>query len=402
MYSIPTPLNLKTDVGWQMPLIELRLGVKGDLYEQPKSDARRLLSLIGYDEEQMQLKKRVEGILNKTNNAKKIRALIDDPPAALNRALEAILMEGDFGDVIQAKLESLVPGIVDFERKNSEKDSLDKKDMSSKPEDIRNEIENLENLLSRIDDEIDSLRSAKDTGSDVNPLQIQWANQRKELTALKNKPQSIENTKQELTERRKKLSDLAREMKKVRSNTSTEGSVLWLGLGQAGQAILRECLLYCLDNLNDARCSALIQSLGVTDLNELKAYMLASKQRDVVVRTDAEHALRGVFDRELHVLAMNLGGEVDDLVEPDAPGYFLWGEKKVEAEHSSVRRKTKNTIKLDTVQNGTGGTTGIGRAFAFARDNEIEEALAEVGRKNNNSPTHIIVTHSFPGGVEVE
>ena len=50
------------------------------------------------------------------------------------------------------------------------------------------------------------------------------------------------------------------------------------------------------------------------------------------------------------------------------------------------------------MQNGTGGTTGIGRAFAFARDNEIEEALAEVGRKNNNSPTHIIVTHSFPGG----
>ena len=115
---------------------------------------------------------------------------------------------------------------------------------------------------------------------------------------------------------------------KVRSNTPAEGSVLWLGLGQAGRVILRECLLYCLDNLNDARCSALIQSLGVTDLNELKAYMLGSKQRDVVVRTDAEHALRGVFDRELHVLAMNLGGEVDDLVEPDAPVIFCGARRK--------------------------------------------------------------------------
>ena len=43
---------------------------------------------------------------------------------------------------------------------------------------------------------------------------------------------------------------------KRKRDKSTHGidldeSVLWIGLGQGGGQILRECLMYCLDNLSD-------------------------------------------------------------------------------------------------------------------------------------------------------
>ena len=116
------------------------------------------------------------------------------------------------------------------------------------------------------------------------------------------------------------------------------------------------------------------------------------------MRQQAEHGLKDLFHRNLHVLAMNLGGEIDDLVDPDQPGFFLWGSEIPEPEYSSVRRKTINTIKLDPTQDGAGGKTGVGRSFGFGRANEIKEALTMVGKKNGNSPTHIIVSHSFAGG----
>ena len=83
---------------------------------------------------------------------------------------------------------------------------------------------------------------------------------------------------------------------------------------------------------------------------------------------------------------MNLGGEIDDLVMPGEPGYFLWGGEVPESEYSSVRRKTMNTIKLDPHQDGASGKTGVGRAFAFGRANELKDALRDTGSKNGNTP----------------
>ena len=132
-------------------------------------------------------------------------------------------------------------------------------------------------------------------------------------------------TQKDIKDLRINITQLDTDIKKSKTNVETDGSVLWLGLGQAGQSILRECLLYCLDNLNDARCSALVRSLGVSDINDLKNLMYRSKSKEYKMRQQAEHGLKDLFHRNLHVLAMNLGGEIDDLVDPINQASF-WGK----------------------------------------------------------------------------
>ena len=48
---------------------------------------------------------------------------------------------------------------------------------------------------------------------------------------------------------------------------------------------------------------------------------------------------------------------------------------------------------------GAGGSTGLGRAFGFARSGEIEKILKRRRKKNSrNNPSHVIITHSYAGG----
>ena len=94
---------------------------------------------------------------------------------------------------------------------------------------------------------------------------------------------------------------------------------------------------------------------------------------------------------------MNLGGEIDDLVMPGEPGYFLWGDEVPESEYASVRRKTMNTIKLDPHQDGAGGKTGVGRAFAFGRANELKMLFGTPVRRMETLP-RTSSSHSFAGG----
>ena len=64
----------------------------------------------------------------------------------------------------------------------------------------------------------------------------------------------------------------------MQSETETaenlSSSVFWVGLGQGGCQILRECLLYCMDNVNDARAGSLLSALG------LDSSSLISKMKD--------------------------------------------------------------------------------------------------------------------------
>ena len=93
------------------------------------------------------------------------------------------------------------------------------------------------------------------------------------------------------------------------SNDSVEESVLWIGLGQAGGQILRECLLYCLSNLSDARCTALLTALGInpSDLKNVHKWTKDIYSTDDKKKTEAETDLKTLFDKKVHVLAINLG-----------------------------------------------------------------------------------------------
>lgn len=394
MYVITPPEN-NAPVTWQPDPLRLRLKDSEKMYDATKAEAKRLLSLIGTDKGE--LKARVRGILDSIEGHNKIQKLVNHPPKEMNRQLSQILLQGDFEDLMEEKLKRDVPGIYE-KRKESKDNKFDLKSLFTETEGLRNDISSVNLYLDKIDRDIDSLRSGHDVVSTIKTHQGKWAEYRKDLSVVITKKQDIDETSDDIENLRTKITDLDMNIKKSKTNVKTDGSVLWLGLGQAGQSILRECLLYCLDNLNDARCSALVRSLGVSDINQLKGMMWRSKSPEFKDRQKAETQLKEEFHRNLHVLAMNLGGEIDDLVDPDQPGFFLWGSEVPEPEYSSVRRKTMNTIKLDPTQDGAGGKTGVGRAFGFGRANEIKEALTMVGKKNGNSPTHIIVSHSFAGG----
>ena len=61
-------------------------------------------------------------------------------------------------------------------------------------------------------------------------------------------------------------------LKQALSGTPNSESLLWIGLGQAGGQILRECLMYSVTNLSDARCSALLTALGVGSRDKKNVY----------------------------------------------------------------------------------------------------------------------------------
>ena len=198
----------------------------------------------------------------------------------------------------------------------------------------------------------------------------------------------------------KRILDWYDELKINLSGTTDKDALLWIGLGQAGGQILRECLTYCLQNLADARCSALLTALGITseDKKEILRSMKNIHSTKVEKKKEAEHELIGIFDKKAHILAINLGEEIDKLAKSDQPSYFLWGDKhKADASSQTVRTK-RNILKLIESGAGAGGATGIGRAYGFRFHSDISEAMRDVGNKGNRSPQHIVITHSLAGG----
>ena len=181
---------------------------------------------------------------------------------------------------------------------------------------------------------------------------------------------------------------------------NTDESVLWIGLGQAGGQILRECILYCLSNLSDARCTALLTALGVNtdDLKNVQSWTKDTHSSEPLKKKKAETNLKILFDKKVHLLAINLGEEVDDLARDDEPGYFLWGDEVPYDKTSRTIRTKKNILKLKPGGEGAGGSTGVGRAFGFRYSTDISDVMKDVGKKGNSMPKHIVITHSLAGG----
>tara|TARA_B110000483_G_scaffold133761_1_gene160088 strand:- start:264 stop:6536 length:6273 start_codon:yes stop_codon:yes gene_type:complete len=190
------------------------------------------------------------------------------------------------------------------------------------------------------------------------------------------------------------------ELQSSLSDNGVDKSVLWIGLGQAGGQILRECLLYCLSNLSDARCTALLTAIGInpSDLKDVHKWTKNIYSSQDEKKTKAEKDLMALFDRKAHVLAINLGEEVDALADSDQPGYFLWGDIMKSDNTSSTQRTTKNILKLKSGGQGAGGRTGVGRAYGFRFMKDISDVLKDVGRKGHSNPKHIVITHSLAGG----
>jgi hypothetical protein len=388
LFQLNTPENESTELKVNVVDINTTLSDNKQPYSQVMTLAEQILPAIPDDEEKA--RGVVSEIINKCEGDISLKILLVDPPTKLSDELEEVMEEYNLEHVMEQQLKQFIPGVL-------EKQGKDIKKLFQDSSSQRIKLASIKTSLQELYDSIEALRSGKDAKTDYNDLNNDWVKQQTELSKCATH-KNLQQVMTTLNSVEVKLRDLKRKVRNKSSNIHVDGSVLWLGLGQAGSQILRECLLYCLDNLNDARCSALLEGLGIKDQKRFAKNLLDRKHNDSQIRTQAENELRTICDQNLHIMAMNLGGEIDELVEEGQPGYFLWGDSIIESEYSSIRRKRVNTIKLDQEQDGAGGKTGLGRAYGFAREAEIKEALSQVGRKGGRNPDHIIVTHSFAGG----
>ena len=223
---------------------------------------------------------------------------------------------------------------------------------------------------------------------------------RDNLKAHRNTLETLEELETEVKSTFEEIEEWFEEFKDSFSGENKEGSLLWIGLGQAGGQILRECITFCLSNLSDARCSALLTALGITGEHKKNLYSLMKEanSEDLQERRKAESTIKNIFDKKVHLLAINLGEEVDKLAKNDAPGYYYWGNEFKSDKASNVTRSRRNILKLIDTGDGAGGATGIGRAFGFRYATDISEAMKDVGKKGNRTPEHIVITHSLAGG----
>ena len=388
LFQLNTPTHESTELKVKVVEINTTLSETQQPYSQVVETARQILPAIPEDEEEA--RGLVTKIIDKCEKDLSLKILLESPPLKLYGEIEDIMAKYNLEHVMKQQLMQFIPEVV-------KRHDGDIKKLFQDSSSHRIKLASVRTSLQELYDSIEALRSGRDAKTDYGDLNKQWLKQQNNLSKC-NTHDNLEKVMKTLTDVEVGLRDLKREVRNKSSNIHVDGSVLWLGLGQAGSQILRECLMYCLDNLNDARCAALLEGLGIKDQKRFAKNLLDRKHNDPQIRTQAESELRSICDQNLHIMAMNLGGEIDDLVEEGQPGYFLWGDSIIESEYSSIRRKRMNTIKLDQEQDGAGGKTGLGRAYGFAREAEIKEALSQVGRKGGRNPDHIIVTHSFAGG----
>ena len=75
-------------------------------------------------------------------------------------------------------------------------------------------------------------------------------------------------------------------------------------------------MMYCLENLNDARCTALLRALGVNKEDQAVINNLIKQVHSPIKEKskEAEMAIKQIAHDNLHILAINLGEEIDKLV----------------------------------------------------------------------------------------
>ena len=328
-------------------------------------------------------------------------SFVKESPGQLVNQIQEMVTKFNLHGIMEQELKRDFPGIyntLESEKGHSRVTELDK---------IYQELTKVRNTFEKIDRQIRDARdliAQKATLRDVASIREQASKDiqqfRTDIHDYRTNCHDTADLLNKVKELDKRIIDWFDELKLSLSGSSDKDALLWIGLGQAGGQILRECLTYCLQNLADARCSALLTALGITseDKKKILRSMKDIHSTKIEKKGEAETELLGIFDKKAHILAINLGEEIDELAKSDQPSYFLWGDKhKADASSQTVRTK-RNILKLIESGAGAGGATGIGRAYGFRFHSDISEAMRDVGKKGNRSPQHIVISHSLAGG----
>lgn len=329
--------------------------------------------------------------------------LVESPHQILTKKLDEITVDYELFESMKTVLKNILPGLYASKLETfSGQDKL-KTELSTayqKTANIRYDVTECKKIIEKVRDLIRDKSTSKDFENKREPIEEESREHQLSLqTTLTEKLTEEElGTKIETLKKTMLTWQNTTEMKL--SKVSSDDSVLWIGLGQAGGQILRECILYCLENLNDARCTALLRSLGVDKENQkvITDQMKKLHSSDKSLAVEAKQDIQKIAHDNLHILAMNLGEEIDDLVKTDAPGYYIWGKEVDYEKNARVTRGRMNTLKLKASGEGAGGRTGLGRAYGFKFYNEIADVMGQVGSKGSRTPKHIVITHSFAGG----
>ena len=339
---------------------------------------------------------RIGGILQMPLNLSK---LIHHPPQVIFHTLNNILLSGGYTGIMREQLRKYLPKMTVGKSDNESKELVKK---FVETQSLRSTINTLLGIFKTERSTIGSLENNTASISAAHTLRPKLE------TLIRNFESNVTNATD--TEKANiaaigimnKLEQFKRKRDRALSGVPTEESVLWIGLGQGGSQILRECIMYCLDNLTDSRAMALMYSLGIRDRYEDISDLLRKlHEEDYAVRDNPPaEQLSQIFTDELHILAMNLGPELLELTnkEQNPKSYFIWGDDSEQTSDFEVQRHTKNTLSLDKSPSGAGGATGIGRAFGFSRHKQVRKVISEVAGKGGRTPKQVVITHSLAGG----
>ena len=221
-------------------------------------------------------------------------------------------------------------------------------------------FEQIEQYIKDARDLIAQKATLKDVATIRENANEQIQQHRSDVKSYKDEKQTVDELTTSSNSKLAEIDEWYQELKIKLAGNNDRDALLWIGLGQAGGQILRECLTYCLQNLADARCSALLTALGITSddkktiLNNMKRIHSDSRSE----KAKAEDKLKDIFDKKAHVLAINLGEEIDKLANSSQPSYYLWGDMYKSDSTSQTVRTKRNILKLIEDGKGAGGATG--------------------------------------------
>ena len=175
-----------------------------------------------------------------------------------------------------------------------------------------------------------------------------------------------------------------------------------IGLGEAGEHIVRAALAKMLNNYNDSRCRNL-NGLGIDVAAARRFFNQKEESFDFAVpegeKAEDYAELTGIFD-QANLLAINAGPEQKAMLAQ--PYNYIWGTQGsggtsvTSTINPHYHQWATNCVFVDINKEGSGGKMGKGRAYAVRGESGIKDALRS--KREQKNIRQVCIVHSFAGG----
>ena len=188
--------------------------------------------------------------------------------------------------------------------------------------------------------------------------------------------------------------------------TSSENKALMIGLGEAGENILRATMVKLINSTSDRRCKNMLDGLNlnveVVQNFQEKAksgfdFKIESIEKDAAKRKEQDHLkleLVSEFDKA-NILSINMGHEILDKVQ-NASYNYIFGSQQEQGVPGRFRIPSRNSILIDLGEDGAGGKMGLGRAHVTESIQDVKNSL--ISKIRGQRVTQVCLVHSFGGG----